>query len=83
LDALDADWWSDDVRLSDTEPLFTCQASGKKGADVRPNFHWEERDPTHGEFQDGARRIPNQARWPKFGMAESYIGELRGKNPHA
>jgi hypothetical protein len=39
---LDADRWSDDVRLSDTEPLFTCKACGKKGADVRPNFHWEE-----------------------------------------
>ena len=41
---LDADRWSDDVRLSDTEPLFTCQACGKKGADVRPNFHWEEEE---------------------------------------
>jgi hypothetical protein len=39
---LDADRWADDVRLSDIEPLFTCQACGKKGADVRPNFHWEE-----------------------------------------
>jgi hypothetical protein len=40
---LDADHrWAGDVRLSDIEPLFTCQACGKKGADVRPNFHSEE-----------------------------------------
>jgi hypothetical protein len=38
---LDANRWPDDVRLSDIEPLFTCQACDRKGADVRPNFHWE------------------------------------------
>ena len=36
------DKWPDDVRLSDLEPRFTCQACGLRGADVRPNFHWEE-----------------------------------------
>jgi hypothetical protein len=40
--AISGDRWPDDVRLSDIEPLFTCQACGKRGADVRPNFHWEE-----------------------------------------
>jgi hypothetical protein len=39
---MSADRWPDDVRLSDIEPLFTCQACGKKGADVRPDFSWEE-----------------------------------------
>jgi hypothetical protein len=39
---MSADTWPDDVRLSDIEPLFTCQACGQRGADVRPNFHWEE-----------------------------------------
>jgi hypothetical protein len=39
---LSADRWPDDVRLSDIEPLFTCQVCGERGADVRPNFHWEE-----------------------------------------
>jgi hypothetical protein len=38
-----ADRWSDDVRLSDLEPLFTCQACGKKGADVRPDFDWDKK----------------------------------------
>lgn len=28
--------WSDDVRLSDIEPLFVCHACGRRGADVRP-----------------------------------------------
>jgi hypothetical protein len=39
--AISGDRWSDDMRLSDIEPRFTCQACGTKGADVRPNFHWE------------------------------------------
>jgi hypothetical protein len=38
---INGDRWPDDVRLSDLEPRFTCQACGKKGADVRPNFDWE------------------------------------------
>ena len=36
--AISADEWPDDVRLSDLESLFTCQACGKEGADVRPDF---------------------------------------------
>jgi hypothetical protein len=40
--AISADRWPDDVRLSDIEPLFTCQACGQKGADVRPDFSWAE-----------------------------------------
>jgi hypothetical protein len=40
--AISGDRWSDDVRLSDIEPRFTCQACGHRGADVRPNFHWEK-----------------------------------------
>ena len=48
-----------------------------------PEFQLGRRDPTHGKFEDGMHRVPNQARWPKLGMAESYIGELRGKNPDA
>ncbi len=35
---LSADRWPDDVRLSDLELLFVCQACGERGADVRPNF---------------------------------------------
>jgi hypothetical protein len=36
--AISADRWSDDVRLSDLEPRFVCEACGKRGADVRPDF---------------------------------------------
>ncbi len=39
--ALSADRWPDDVRLSDIEPRFVCTACGKRGADVRPDFHWK------------------------------------------
>jgi hypothetical protein len=40
--AISGDPWEDDVRLSDIEPRSTWRACGQKGADVRPNFHWEE-----------------------------------------
>jgi hypothetical protein len=36
--AMAAARWSDDVRLSDIEPRFICNACGKRGADVRPHF---------------------------------------------
>lgn len=32
---MSADHWGDDVRLSDIEPLFVCQACGKRGGEVR------------------------------------------------
>jgi hypothetical protein len=41
--AISADPWPDDVRLSDIEPLFVCQACGKRGADVRPDFNWNKK----------------------------------------
>jgi len=42
LMAIRADRWPAHVRLSDIEPRFTCQACGQRGADVRPDFGWEE-----------------------------------------
>jgi hypothetical protein len=36
---ISAEQWADDVRLSDLEPLFSCQSCGIKGADVRPDFN--------------------------------------------
>src|ERR1700726_1924532 len=38
---LSADGWPDDVRLSGLEARFACQACGRRGADVRPNFDWK------------------------------------------
>jgi hypothetical protein len=35
---MSADRWPDDIRLSDIEPLFVCQACGKRGAEVRGHF---------------------------------------------
>jgi hypothetical protein len=40
---ISGDRWADDVRLSDLEPRFACQACGRRGADVRPNFNWEQK----------------------------------------
>jgi hypothetical protein len=42
---ISADQWPDDVKLSDLEPLFSCQACGKKGAYVRPDFNWDKHQP--------------------------------------
>lgn len=39
--ALNADRWPDELRLSDVEPRFVCGACGKRGAEVRPDFHWD------------------------------------------
>lgn len=36
--ALSTDHWADEVRLSDVEPRLVCNACGKRGGDVRPNF---------------------------------------------
>ena len=41
--AFSADQWPDDVRLSDLEARFICQACGKRGADVRPDFNWNKK----------------------------------------
>ena len=30
--------WADDVRLSDIEGRFVCQACGRRGAEIRPDF---------------------------------------------
>ena len=35
-----ADRWADDVRLGISSRRFVCQACGKRGADVRPDFSW-------------------------------------------
>jgi hypothetical protein len=40
--AITANHWPDDVRLSDIETRFTCQACCKRGADIRPKFRWQE-----------------------------------------
>jgi hypothetical protein len=37
LDRISGDRWADDVRLSELEPEFTCQACGRRGADVQPD----------------------------------------------
>ena len=40
--ALSADHWRDDLRLSALEPRFICQGCGSRGADVRPDFNWNQ-----------------------------------------
>jgi hypothetical protein len=35
---ISAERWDDEVRLSDLEPRFVCQACGKRGAKLRAHF---------------------------------------------
>jgi len=42
------------LRLSHLEPLFTCQACGIKGADLRPDFNWPKKQPLVPELTGGA-----------------------------
>ena len=43
---ISADPWPDEVRLSDREPRFVCNACGTRGADVRPDFYWNKPSPS-------------------------------------
>ena len=35
---ISADRWPDQIRLSDLEALFVCQACDRRGADIRPDW---------------------------------------------
>ena len=37
--AISEDQWPDHIRLSDLEARFVCKGCGKRGADIRPDFH--------------------------------------------
>jgi len=39
-----ADPWPDHISLSGLEPRFICTACGRRGADIRPDFHWDKPD---------------------------------------
>jgi hypothetical protein len=43
--AISGDRWSDNVRLSDLESRFVCQACGGRGAEVRPDFDYNRKAP--------------------------------------
>src|SRR5277367_6817150 len=51
------DRWPDHVRLSDIEPMFSCQAYGRRGGDVRPeaegSFRASSRDGANAHLSSG------------------------------
>jgi hypothetical protein len=57
---ISADRWPDPVRLSDLERLFVCKACGIRGADVRPNFDWEKKNPPARDLHTGGEAISGQ-----------------------
>src|ERR1700732_1499379 len=78
--AISGEKWPDDVRLSDLEPLFTCQVCGQRGADVRPNFSWEE-EARHATIS-GRHTPAQQNGWPHpSALAKSGERVIRGKSP--
>ena len=56
--ALGTDPWPGDVRLSDIEPLFVCQACGRRGADIRPDWDWDTQPKVHRTLSALARCTP-------------------------
>jgi hypothetical protein len=59
--ALSADRWPDDVRLSDLEPRFVCRACGRRGADIRPDFNWNNCRPLR--WVTGEEKVPPPSQW--------------------
>src|SRR6516225_4459233 len=57
--AISRDAWPDDVRLSDIEDRFVCQACGKRGADVRPDFNWNSSSYPASARYTNARPMPS------------------------
>ena len=55
----EVDQWPDELRLSD-EPRFVCQVCGRRGADVRPDFHWNKPPPASWSNSPPA----SSRRWP-------------------
>ncbi len=74
---LSADPWPDEVRLFDIEPLFICKVCGKRGADVRPDFHWEKAEVVHwsSRFDDPIPRRPEAVTLKDAGGCQSHIAE--------
>ena len=42
---MNADPWQDHIRLSEFEPRFICTACGGRGADIKPDLHWDKPAP--------------------------------------
>jgi hypothetical protein len=75
--AISGDGWPDDVRLSHIEPRFICQACGKRGADVRPDFNWS-RQPA---AMMGYRLDFSMTVWTNTSVASSSAADLAISRP--
>jgi hypothetical protein len=56
---ISGDRWPDDVRLSDLETRFTCQACGRRGADVRPDWQSMLETAAHNPYSCPQGRQPD------------------------
>lgn len=80
--ALDADRSPDDIRLSDIEPRFICQACGRRGAEVRPDFDGGK-PPTAAMGIDSGQRRSRPGVWVAGAVAGEYVAALPKKEPDA
>ena len=62
--AISADQWPDHVRLSDLEARFVCNACGKRGADVRPDFNWNKQLVAAMGYRRGCEQQPGPEHLP-------------------
>src|SRR5215218_8396678 len=72
---ISADRWPDHVRLSELEPLFTCQACGTKGAELRPDFNWARPRQATSSDRQAWRDMHNKETAPARG--ENWGPQLR------
>jgi hypothetical protein len=63
------------VRLSDIEARFVCQACGKRSADVRPDFNWKKRPV--GAMGLSPKELTLVAH---IGVAAGFLAEVGGLN---
>src|ERR1700730_10200837 len=77
--AVSGDRWTDDVRLSDVEPLSPAGLRTER-CPCPPRFRLGRSGPTHDDFRT-IHVGPDQTAGSSRGMAEPNVRKIRGKSP--
>ena len=65
------------VALSDLEPRFVCTACGQRGADIRPDFHWDKAGRADGNGRMSTSFLTWTSRGYPVTLGESVLGWIR------
>jgi hypothetical protein len=68
---ISADHWPGHLRLSDLEPEFVCRACAIKGAEVRADVEWPQKQPSQ------EARLITGTLGPCYGDGDDPMGEAR------